>query len=125
MNIAYLILAHNQPQQMFRMIDRLSADNVCFFIHLDNKCKDVELVKNKFAGNKKVTVISNYGINWMGYNMVKATTDLLRLAVNSGVEFKYFILMSGQDYPIKPQSYIQDFYEKHNTDFFSYNKISY
>ena len=37
MKIAHLILAHSAPQQLERLIDRLTHQDAYFFIHIDAK----------------------------------------------------------------------------------------
>src|SRR4051812_32053868 len=120
MNIAYLILAHNQPLQLERLISRLDQPNTHFFIHIDKKSLHKEAIHAALARFSNLKIISNYDVNWMGFKMVQSTIDLLTLAFNSGVRFKYFVLMSGQDYPIKSNRFINGFFEKHNEDFISF-----
>ncbi len=124
MNIAYLILAHNQPQQLARLVGRLNQPNVWFFIHIDKKSKDKESIATALFGYGNVKIISEYDVNWMGFNMVRSTIELMRLACASGVDFKYFVLMSGQDYPIKSNSYINKFFGERDNDFISFAKIN-
>jgi Core-2/I-Branching enzyme len=124
MNIAYLILAHNQPKQLVRLIERLHQPGVYFFVHLDKKSKDYAILADQLAPYPQVRLISTQDINWMGFNMVKATIDLLNLATTSGIHFKYYVLLSGQDYPIKSNAFINDFFEKNETDFMSYNALN-
>jgi hypothetical protein len=124
MNIAYLILAHNQPLQLERLIERLNQPNINFYVHVDKKSKDLSSVTQNLSKYKNVTVISRYNVNWMGFNMVKSTLDLIQHALASGINFKYYVLLSGQDYPIKNNEYVNNFFSSHNTDFISYNKLS-
>ena len=60
----------------------------------------------------------------MGFNMVQSTLDLLQLALSSGTSFKYYVLLSGQDYPVKSNSFIYNFFSKHNSDFMGYNRVA-
>jgi hypothetical protein len=124
MNIAYLVLAHNQPLQLLRLIDRLDQPSAWFYIHIDIKSVDKEAIKVQFSGRKNVKVISSHDVNWMGFNMVRSTIDLLQLAHSSGIDFKYYVLMSGQDYPIKSNEYINNFFSTHNEDFISFARIN-
>jgi hypothetical protein len=126
MNIAYLVLAHNQPNLLIRAVEKLNQDNASFFIHFDKKDKQhLPTLTKHFDGYKNVHIISTQNIYWMGFNMVQATIQLLQLACSSGTEFKYYVLMSGQDYPIKNAAYINDFFNKNCTDFISYNSVEY
>lgn len=124
MNIAYLVLAHNQPLQLVRLIERLDQPNAWFYVHIDKKNTDKDTIESRLAKYPNVTVISVYDVNWMGFRMVESTIALLRLACNSGIGFKYYVLMSGQDYPIKSNSYINNFFATHSQDFISYARIN-
>ena len=124
MKLAYLILAHNQPNQLLRLINRLNNETTDFYIHVDTKCKDVTQIREQFSAMQNVHVISRHGVNWMGFNMVKATVDLLEMAQKEH-NYRYYILMSGQDYPIKDNEYITSFFNAHTEDFISYNQMSY
>lgn len=124
MNTAYLILAHNQPNQLERLLSRLNQPGVYFYIHIDRKSKDLDALlalKTKFIN---ATILSVNNVNWMGYYMVDSTLRLMQLAVDSQISFKYIVLMSGQDYPIRSNTYINDFYTKHNTDFIYFDNVS-
>jgi hypothetical protein len=41
MRIAYLIMAHKNPTQVIRLIDRLDDEGVSFFVHVDRKADQV------------------------------------------------------------------------------------
>lgn len=125
MNIAYLILAHHQPGQLARLVDRLNRPGAFFFIHIDKKSACKNAIRHTLSSFSNVQIISNHSVNWMGYSMVEAELDLIKLAAGSATPFKYFVLMSGQDYPIKSNVYIYDFFSRHHTDFMQYNSISY
>lgn len=124
MNIAYLLLVHNQPSQLVRLIDRLDQSNAYFFIHIDSKSADREAITKLLSGRSRVKVISAHDVNWMGFNMVRSTLDLMRLAMESGIDFKYCVLLSGQDYPIKSNERINAFFNRHDTDFISFARIN-
>ena len=124
MNIAYLILAHNKPEQLKRMIDRLDEPWAHFFIHIDKKSNDLDVFKELFNNRERIHIISIHKIYWFGFNMVKATIDLLKLSVSSKTTFKYHVLLSGHDYPIRPNSYIYRFFDEHNADFTDYNRVA-
>ena len=125
MNIAYMILAHNQPFQLKRLIDRLSQPNAYFYIHIDTKTKNIDFFRTTLAGCPNVTIIATCEVNWMGYTTIDAEMDLMNLAYNSGVKFKYYVLMSGQDYPIKDNDYINNFFNSHTNDFISYTNLDF
>ena len=108
----YLILAHKNPLQLGRMIERLDDGASKFFIHLDAKtpiepfAACVEGAHIRFIEPRERCV-------WGDFSIVRATIHLMEAASK---EQGVFILMSGQDYPIQSQVYINDFLER-NKDF--------
>lgn len=125
MYIAYMILAHHQPLLLQRLVDRLDQPNVKFYIHIDKKTKNLESFRAALSSFSNVTIISTCDVNWMGYTTIDAELDLMKEAYNSGIQFKYYVLMSGNDYPIKSNAYINDFFNSHSTDFISYTNMNF
>lgn len=103
----YLILVHKNPLQLGRMIERLDDGASKFFIHLDAKtpiepfAACLEEAHIRFIDKRERCV-------WGDFSIVQATIRLMEAASN---EQGLFILMSGQDYPIQSQAYINDFLE--------------
>lgn len=113
MKIAYLILVHKNPKQLVRLIESLQNDNDTFFVHLDKKCNMSEF-GHILKENKNIKFISErVSINWGGFSMVEATINLIKNSLNYS-QYDYFILLSGQDYPIKNSKDIHMFLEKNN-----------
>lgn len=107
MKIAYLILAHKQIDQMNKLISALDDGNSDFFIHIDSKVAE-------FSEIQKPNVIylkneERKDIRWGSYEMVLATLNLIKRCLNNPVNYEYVILLSGQDFPIKSNTYIQNF----------------
>ena len=123
MNIAYLIIAWNKPHQLKRLVDRLTQANVHCYIHIDKKNTDFKAFSDIFQQYSNVTLVSEYKVYWGGFSQVNTAQYLLRLAAASAMEFKYYVFLSGQDYPIKTNDYINDFFERNSCDFLSYNRI--
>jgi hypothetical protein len=107
MKIAYLVLAHNQPDHLFRMINALNTENSSFYVHIDKK-SDIAIFnpsqypKNVFFQPDR-TLISHGG-----FSMVPATLGLMKEAFKDD-QNNYFIFLSGWDYPIKSKESIHKF----------------
>jgi hypothetical protein len=99
MRIAYLITAFHQFGHLKRLIKALDEENVSFFIHIDKKA---EMPKNLFAPN--ITYIRRIPVWWGGWSHQEAILNLIREAINS--HFDYYVLLSGTDYPIRPNSFL-------------------
>jgi glycosyltransferase involved in cell wall biosynthesis len=99
--LAYLILAHNQPHHLARLVQALNHENAYFFIHIDKKV-DSAPFKQLIPSGNNITFISNrVKVYWGGLSVVKATLNLMKAAVKAGPDFKYYTLLSGSDYPSK------------------------
>ena len=104
----YLILAHKNPLQLGRMIERLDDGASKFFIHLDAKTP-IEPFAACLEGAHIRFIDKRERCVWGDFSIVQATIHLMEAASK---EQGLFILMSGQDYPIQSQGYINDFLER-------------
>ncbi|ATA81857.1 core-2/I-branching enzyme [Capnocytophaga leadbetteri] len=103
----YLILAHKNPLQLGRMIERLDDGASKFFIHLDAKTP-IEPFAACLEGAHIRFIEPRERCVWGDFSIVQATIRLMEAASE---EQGIFILMSGQDYPIQSQGYINAFLE--------------
>lgn len=108
MKIAHLILAHNAPKQLERLIKRLSHPDASIYVHLDKKTS-VEPFEYLKAYNNVLFIKQRIKVYWGSYNMVEATIAGFKEIIASGQVYDYFNLLSGQDYPIKSTSYIHSY----------------
>lgn len=119
MEINYIILAHKNPQQVQRLINRLETPNCNFYIHID---KGVDIIPFLDALSNKTNVffisdqLREYG-TWGDIGIVKATITILSQIVKDNRN-GYCILMSGQDYPLKNNESIYDFLKTNYGDHF-------
>ncbi|WP_454966692.1 beta-1,6-N-acetylglucosaminyltransferase [Capnocytophaga leadbetteri] len=104
----YLILAHKNPLQLGRMIERLDDGASKFFIHLDAKTP-IESFAACLEGGHIRFIEPRERCVWGDFSIVRATIHLMEAASE---EQGLFILMSGQDYPIQSQGYINAFLER-------------
>lgn len=101
MMVAHFILVHSNPDQLSRLVNRLSYQESVFFIHVDLKSniQDFELA---LANNSNVYFIQKrVDIQWATYSMVEATVNGFKEIAASGLNIEYVNLLSAQDYPIK------------------------
>lgn len=114
MKIAYIILAHKYPEQLARLVNRLATENTAFFIHVDGKtsASTYSSMVNQLQGVPNVTFIKRYKCFWGGFQIIQATLEGIKTLIKSNVEFDYGILLSGQDYAIKSNIYINKFLEQ-------------
>jgi len=112
MRIAHLIITYTDPLQTARMIRRMQHPNFDFYIHVDKK---QDIAPHLFLSNIPRVYFINDRVDviWGGYNTIEAELRSVQEIFDSGREYDYIHLMSGQDYPIKPASEIYDFFERH------------
>ncbi|PIE20689.1 MAG: hypothetical protein CSA61_00555 [Neptuniibacter caesariensis] len=106
--INYIILAHKNPHQLKRLIDRLDPAISAFFIHID-KHVDIgqfQALVEHYPNVKFVHDRHREECIWGDISLVKATINASKLALKYGNKSGYCVLLSGQDYPIKSNSYI-------------------
>ena len=109
MRLAYLILVHNNPRQLNRLIGRLTYDGADFYVHVDEKTDIRPFLPIKKWGNVHF-ITKRETIHWAGYSMVQATLNGLNEILATGNPYDNITLMSGQDYPIKSNAEIQEFF---------------
>jgi hypothetical protein len=110
MKIAYLILAHKNPKLLQKSVQILSHPDVSFYIHIDAKF-DLEPFAaisdpNIFFIQERIPVF------WGEFSQTEAIFLLMQQAFAASVNYDYFILLSGSDFPLKSGQYIRDFLEK-------------
>jgi hypothetical protein len=107
--IAYAILAHRGPEQVLRLVSRLSSPSATFVIHIDRYAnREVfETVRDGLAGRADARLVRRHGCAWGGFSLVSAALELLEAAATEDPDF--VILLSGQDYPIRPVEEIERF----------------
>lgn len=108
MKLAHLILAHNQPAQLERLIKRLAHPDADIYIHLDKKTpmsqfEHLGRLPNVFFVANRVKVY------WGSYNIVEATLNGFRAVLRSGKAYQFINLLSGQDYPLTSAANIHNY----------------
>ena len=99
--VAFLILAHNQPGLLSRLVGRLSTKDTAVFIHIDGKV-DEEPFRLAVPERPGVQYLSR-GLrvvsHWGSFSLITAQLNLLRAAVENLKSCDRFFLLSGVDYP--------------------------
>jgi hypothetical protein len=107
----YAIMAHNLPDQLALLIDRLlppgTQDRVV--LHLDSGCDLWKHQRARFASHAsdRLTLVSNpTRVRWGHYTQISAQQRLLREALKQ--PFDYFHLISGSDWPVRSPGQIAE-----------------
>lgn len=101
---AFLVLAHSDPQQLWRLIRALGpqADK---YVHIDAKAD----FDSFYRDEEGVTFVEpRVRVTWAGYSMVEAILNLVKAALQNGKDYSHLVLLSGSDYPIKRMEQVSD-----------------
>lgn len=96
--VAILLLAHKNKNQVERLIHKLSHKNVDIFVHIDKKAsfspEDLVVPENVFFTEKRIDACL------FEFSLLEAEFELIRAAKKQG-SYQYFLLLSGQCYPLQ------------------------
>ena len=99
MKIAYVLLAHNQPRQLLRLVKALEETGD-FYIHIDKK-SNIREFQEVFSGKPSVHLLEKrVNVTWAGFSMVRGYMLLLEAALASERQYDRFVMLTGQDYPL-------------------------
>jgi hypothetical protein len=114
MKIAYIVLAHKYPEQLVRLISQINTNDVSFFVHIDKKVgrNIYSQIVTKLKDFPNVSFIKRYNSPWGSFNLVRATLEGIKSIVETGTPFDYVVYLSGQDYPIKSNKQINQFFQE-------------
>lgn len=100
--LAILILAHKSAEQIARLVKRCQHPFVQIWIHVDRKWKTGKEELSALIPKEWATVIDRqFSVYLDDRSLIDATMELLKEALCAG-GFRYYALLSGQDYPIRP-----------------------
>ncbi|MCF6376287.1 beta-1,6-N-acetylglucosaminyltransferase [Nocardioides KLBMP 9356] len=95
----YLVLAHDQPDHVGRLVERLDDGEVTFWIHLDARADDAEW-RAVLARPHVEAVTPRVRCVWGTWSMVEATLAMVRACLGDD-QPGHLVMLSGQSYPIK------------------------
>lgn len=110
MIICYIILIHSNIDIALRQYEMLDAENARFMIHIDAKYNEKipdRLIKEnvKFAERR-------IDIKWGDITLVDAVMHTSSQAIKDFPDADYFILLSGNCFPVKTPNYINSYLSK-------------
>ncbi|WBS04304.1 hypothetical protein OU994_08505 [Pseudoduganella sp. SL102] len=111
MRIAYLILAHDQPELFGRLARAVHAENVAIYAHIDAKFDPA--VFASACGDVPVDFVPDpVKVNWGGFSQVAAMLKLLEHALRAGTH-DYYIFLSGRDFPLHSHGHLLEVLRRH------------
>ena len=115
---AYLIMAHNEFELLYRLLKELDDPRNDIFLHVDKKTKFLDEKKlRSTVVSSELFLIPRMKVNWGTVSQIKCELRLMKAA--SCRKYHYYHLISGTDFPIKSQDYIHRFLENDNSLYIS------
>lgn len=111
MKFAYLIMAHNNPEQLKILLNLLDHKENEIYLHIDKKSDDI--IENDFTRCVKsasLHVFKKYRVYHAGYSQTVCQIYLLEEACKKYHD--YYHLISNADLPLKTNAVIVRFFEK-------------
>ena len=108
-NIVILIHAHKNIECLNKLIKSLVYDNFIIYVNLDKKSD----INPQQIDSSAILVKKRVNVTWGEYSIVNQTLHSLQQIVDEQEDFSHVLLISGQDYPIKSNQYIDDFFKKY------------
>ena len=108
-SVAILVMAHTQPDLLDRLITRLSS-SFDVYLHID---KAAPFQLSDFTWSAQVTPVTLRRTYWGAFAVTKGVLDLLATAHQN--QYDHYVLISGQDVPLKSNSDIKKFFSDNST----------
>lgn len=123
---AYLIMAHQHPEQLRMLMRCLDYKNNDIFLHIDAKYKDFDGIKHQLSTqvrNAKLVVLRNrVDVRWGDFSQIECELRLLEAATSEST-YSYYHLLSGADLPLASQQAIHNYFDEHQgTEFIHFDK---
>ena len=110
--IAYFLLVHRYPAQFKRLFKAIYAPGNQYVIHVD-KSSGADLAQDIaafLAPYSDVEILEPRDALWGGYSLVEAELRGMARLLEMDSAWTHYINLSGQDFPLKGQDYIRQFF---------------
>lgn len=121
--IAYALQVHGKPNQVARLINRLSSPHSSFHVRvfMANAADHDHWLSKLSSGGQNVHVeFTDHGV-WGSFGQVEATLDSMHYFQRR--DYDYFINLSGQCYPLVSTMKILDFFKGNDKGYIEYRSM--
>jgi hypothetical protein len=110
MPVAFVVLAHKQPEQVRRLVTRLQPNPV--FVHVDARVgPDVFEPIRRLEDEGYIRLLPRFRSGWASWGLVEATLAGFRAA--GSTDSSHVVSITAQCYPLWPVSAIGDLFAAH------------
>lgn len=115
-------MAHRYPKQLVDLVKALlNFENSKVYIHIDLRAQGLMEGVGELKKYPNVEIITErYKVYWGSYNQIRATLALMK-AGRKELSQSYYLLLSGQDFPIKRPIQLVEFLKKNKDKQFLIN----
>jgi hypothetical protein len=111
MKLACIVLAHRLPKQLARLLSMLRHPRVRVYLHIDRRKSLAPFTRAlSEAGVQDVVFIPRHASWWSSVGTIDAALEGLMAGVDEDCD--YFIVISGQDFPLQPMDEIVAFFQR-------------
>jgi hypothetical protein len=109
MGIGYIILAHTLPDHLVRLVRRLETETARFFVHVDARARSdvMGVIERDLGTMPNVRLLPRRPVQWATFSQVEAVLDGVKAVLDWPEELAYGVLLTGQDYPLRPPDVIE------------------
>jgi hypothetical protein len=115
--VAYLVFSHRSPAQTARLIRRLRAHGEGSHVVLHHDDSGTQFDPRELRDINNVHLVPPRPITWQSFSHVEAILRIIRWTIDR-LSVDWLILLSGQDYPIRPVPEIEAFLSQTQYDGF-------
>jgi hypothetical protein len=107
--VAYVLLAHQAPEQVARLVSHLAPNPV--FVHVDSGVVPAIFAQFKavLSAHPNAQLIARHRSAWASWGIVAASLAGVEHALGSGLAWSHVALISGQHYPLATAGQIDEF----------------
>jgi hypothetical protein len=111
--LAYIVLAHSDPQLFGRLMRRLSHPDVAAFVHIDKRAA-LAPFEEQVRNLPNIHFLKNrIHVKWAGFSQIESALRAFEAALAATDErCTHFVIISGADYPLVSNREILDFFAK-------------
>ncbi|MGB3471722.1 MAG: beta-1,6-N-acetylglucosaminyltransferase [Erythrobacter sp.] len=110
--IAYFLLVHRYPAQFKRLFKAIYLPGNQYVVHVDKSSgegleQEISAFLKPYQGAE---LLESRDALWGGYSLVEAELRGLTRLLEMNSRWSHYINLSGQDFPLKSQNYIRQFF---------------
>jgi hypothetical protein len=114
--LAFLVIAHRGPAQLGRLARRLLDGPSEVYLHVDARTPAARhaAIVEALPSSERLHLLERVPTPWSRWGPVEATLHGLAAILESATPPEHVVLMSGQDYPLRPVEAIAGFLAEHD-----------